>query len=55
MGKQLLAHRRMHEGMLSNAAAVLQRVWRHRQRQRQLMRAEAAAAAEEEEEGEFML
>lgn len=48
MGKQLLTHRRMHEGMVSNAAAVLQRVWRHRQRQRQLMRAEAA---EDDEEG----
>jgi hypothetical protein len=53
MGKQLLTHRRMHQGMLSNAAAVLQRVWRHRRRQRQLMRTQAAAV--EEEQGEFML
>jgi hypothetical protein len=35
MGKQLLTHRRMHDSMTANAAAVLQRVWRARQRQRQ--------------------
>lgn len=45
MGKQLLTHRRMHDSMTANAAAVLQRVWRARQRQRQLKR-------QEEEEGE---
>jgi hypothetical protein len=32
MGKQLLTHRRMHDSMTANAAAVLQRVWRARQR-----------------------
>jgi hypothetical protein len=30
MGRDLLLHRRMHEGMVEAAAAVLQRVWRAR-------------------------
>lgn len=46
LGKQLLTHRRMRDSMVSNAAAVLQRVWRARQRQRQLMRQEAEADTE---------
>jgi hypothetical protein len=41
LGRQLLTHRRMRDGMVANAASVLQRIWRARQRQRQLMREEA--------------
>lgn len=46
MGKQLLTHRRMQDGMVMNAAAVLQRVWRSRQRQRQASRQDGAVVCE---------
>jgi hypothetical protein len=50
IGKQLLTHRRMHEGMVANAVAVIQRVWRVRQRERVRSRRE-----EQEPEAELLL
>jgi hypothetical protein len=52
MGKQLLTHRRMHEGMVANAVAVIQRVWRARQRQRERVR---SGREEQEPEAELLL